>query len=164
MPQREILSQHIFCFVVIAWVVSAAGANRRLHLLAGDNCYLSSMSLGTSFGICISIFFSDFLTFILCQGIRRFFKFCCFKWKYFFSLCQFFSPLIADASSSDVRIHWKQGRVLVSFVTRWDFVANHYCVCWGKLKAKSWWLLSFVKACDKCCVFSLCVFFTQVKG
>ena len=83
--------------------------------------------------------------------------------KTLFSLCQFFSPLIADASSSDVRIHWKQGRVLVSFVTRWDFVANHYlCVLWI-LRAKSWWLLSFVKARDKCCVFSLCVFLHMWK-
>ena len=36
MPQKEILSQHIFCFVVIAGVVSAASAHGRLHLLAGD--------------------------------------------------------------------------------------------------------------------------------
>ena len=66
MPQREILSQHIFCFVVIARVVSAAGANRRLHLLAGDNCYLSSMSLGTSFVICISIYFLQISLLLFC--------------------------------------------------------------------------------------------------
>ena len=66
MPQREILSEHIFCFVVIAWVVSAAGAHERLHLLAGDNCYLSSMSLGTSFVICIPIYFLQISLLLFC--------------------------------------------------------------------------------------------------
>ena len=73
MPQREILSQHIFCFVVIARVVSAAGWRpwaASLHI--GDNCYLSSMSLGTSCVICIPIYFLQ-ISFLL---------YCVREWEY----------------------------------------------------------------------------------
>ena len=159
MPQREILSQHIFCFVVIAWVVSTAGANGRLHLLAGDNCYLSSMSLGTSFVICISIYFLQISLLLFC--VR--------EWEYSLSFVvsdenTFFTlPVLLPFNCQCIFIRCQDSLKARTrtclFCNTMKFCRKSLLRVLGTLKVKSWWLLSFVKACDKCCVFSLCVFF-----